>query len=77
MESLERFFSRCSFDDSSKTQIPFGNDKQRKIYTDSPSGMTNKGNLHLRGDSYRGSASLLPKQIPPEWKVQSGCVLCT
>jgi len=36
---LKRFSSRCRLGDSSKTQIPFGNDKQRK--------------LHLRGNSYK------------------------
>jgi hypothetical protein len=36
---LERFSSRWSPGDSSKTQIPFGNDKQRE--------------LHLRGNRYK------------------------
>jgi hypothetical protein len=43
MWRLERFSSRCSFGDSSKTQIPFGNDKQKGSHTCSPWGMTNKG----------------------------------
>jgi hypothetical protein len=38
----ERFSSRGSFGDSSKTQIPFGNDKQKGATPVPPSGRTDK-----------------------------------